>query len=402
MKTDKTISPDWLTGPAVVRLFDILETGDAQARIVGGAVRNHLIGSAQQSDVDFAVTIVPEETTARLQSAGIKVIPTGIEHGTVLAIIDDVGYEITTLRKDVETDGRHAVVAFGTDFAEDANRRDFTMNALYVDRHGCIYDYVDGLADVEAMRLRFIGDADKRIKEDYLRILRFFRFFAWYGQHRPDADGLKASMRLKDGLKALSAERIWAEMHKLLSAPDPSRSLLWMRQIGVLSLLLPESEKWGIDAFPALMRAESEQEWPIDPIVRLMSIVPKRLDSANDIAARWRLSNADRDRMRAWSNLSAQLPKNEVVLRALAYRHSKQAVIDGLVVQTAMQNDPELADYAARIEAWSVPEMPVKGADLLKQGFEKGPALGLKLKELEDTWIESDFMLERDALLAQI
>lgn len=402
MKTEKTISPDWLSDPAVVRLFDILEQGDEHARIVGGAVRNHLIGVALKSDVDFAVTTTPEETSARLEAAGIRVVPTGIEHGTILAIIDDIGYEITTLRKDLETDGRRAIVAFGTDFAEDANRRDFTMNALYVDRHGCIYDYVEGLADVETMRVRFIGDAEQRIREDYLRILRFFRFFAWYGQHRPDADGLKASMRLKDGLKTLSAERIWAEIQKLFLAPDPSRALLWMRQVGVLSQLLPESEKWGIDAFPALMRAENEHGWRVDPIVRLMSIVPKRLDSVNDIAARWRLSNADRDRMRAWSNLSAQLPKNDAVLRALAYRHTKQATVDGLVVQTAMQNDPELAEFAERLETWTVPDMPVKGADLIKQGFEKGPALGAKLKELEEKWIESDFRLEHGELMALI
>ncbi|MEM8540414.1 MAG: CCA tRNA nucleotidyltransferase, partial [Pseudomonadota bacterium] len=320
----------------------------------------------------------------------------------VTAVLNDMGYEITTLRKDIETDGRHAVVAFGTDFEHDAKRRDFTINALYVDRSGVVYDYVDGLSDVETMNLRFIGDAGERIQEDYLRILRFFRFFAWFGKHRPDAEGLKASMRHKEGIKSLSAERIWAEMHKLFSAPDPSRALLWMRQVGVLTLLLPESEKWGIDAIPALMEAERNNEWSVDPLIRLMAIVPKRQNSVNDIATRWRLSNAQRDRMRAWAALPSQLPKDDVALRALAYRHSKQALIDGLYVQTAMQRDDDLASFAKSIEAWKLPEMPIKGADLLERGYEKGPNLGGKLKQIEEIWISSDFSLDRDALLSQI
>lgn len=396
------IAPDWLAHADVQKLFDVLETDGEQARIVGGAVRNHMIGSQLKSDVDFAVTTGPEETMARLKAAKIRVVPTGIEHGTVTAVLNDVGYEITTLRKDIETDGRHAVVAFGTDFEEDAKRRDFTINALYVDREGVVYDFVDGLADIETMSLCFIGNADDRIAEDYLRILRFFRFFAWFGKHRPDADGLKASMRLKEGMKTLSAERIWAEMHKLFSAPDPSRALLWMRQVSVLTMLLPESEKWGIDAIPPLMEAEQAHDWPADPLIRLMAIVPKRQNSVNDIAARWRLSNAQRDRMRAWAALPAQLPKDDVALRAMAYRHSKQAVIDGLYVQTAMQHDDELVSFAERIDAWDMPEMPIKGADLLERGYEKGPDLGGKLKQIEEIWIDSDFSLGRDALLEQI
>lgn len=402
MKNQNKITPDWLAQADVQRLFDVLEDSGAQARIVGGAVRNHLIGSTIKSDVDFAVTTHPEETMARLSAADIRVIPTGIEHGTVTAVLNDVGYEITTLRKDIETDGRHAVVAFGTNFEDDAKRRDFTINALYVDRSGVVYDYVDGLSDIETMNLRFIGVAGERIQEDYLRILRFFRFFAWFGKHRPDAEGLKASMRHKEGIKSLSAERIWAEMHKLFSAPDPSRALLWMRQVSVLTLLLPESEKWGIDAIPPLMDAERENEWPVDPLIRMMAIIPKRGNSVNDIATRWKLSNAQRDRLRAWAALPAQLPKDDVALRALAYRYSKQALIDGLHVQTAMQRDDELASFAKIIQDWEMPEMPVKGADLLERGFEKGPDLGGKLKQIEEIWISSDFSLGRDALLEQI
>jgi tRNA nucleotidyltransferase/poly(A) polymerase len=175
-----------------------------------------------------------------------------------------------------------------------------------------------------------------------------------------------------------------------------------MRQVGVLTLLLPESEKWGIDAIPALIEAEKVHNWPADPMIRLMAIVPKRLNSVNDVSTRWRISNAQRDRMRAWAVLPAQLPKDDSAMRAMAYRHSKQAVVDGLRVQTAMQRDDELAGFAARLEAWDMPQMPIKGADLLERGFKKGPDLGDKLKRIEEIWIESDFSLGRDALLEQI
>lgn len=401
MKTELTISPDWLAQKAVQRLFDVLEADGGEARIVGGAVRNFLM-NAGASDLDFATTLVPEVVMQRLQDAGIKAIPTGIDHGTVTALLESQSFEITTLRRDIETDGRHAVVMFGTDFKADANRRDFTVNALYVDRAGVVYDYVDGLKDIEPKVLRFIGDAGARIEEDYLRILRFFRFFAYYGQHRPDAEGLKACARLKDGMITLSAERIWNEMAKIFAAPDPSRALLWMRQIGVLTLLLPESEKWGIDAINPLIEAERKHDWQADGLMRLMAIIPPRLDTVNEIAKRWKMSNVERDRLRAWSALSQQLPKDDKMLRALAYRHSKSAVMDGLHVQSAMQRDDKLAEHAAVLAAWDMPELPVRGADLLELGYDKGPTLGAALKSLEKLWVESDFQMTREALLKQL
>src|SRR5690606_23717065 len=264
---------DWLKAKPLQALFKALNRDGGEARVVGGAVRNTLLGS-KVSDVDLATTHLPQETVRLAKEAGFKPVPTGIEHGTITVVVQGHPFEVTTLRQDVETDGRHAKVAFGTDWKADAERRDFTINALYMTADGTIIDDVGGLADIESRTLRFIGDAEQRIREDYLRILRFFRFFAWYGSGRPEADGLRASERLKDGLAQLSAERVWAELKKLLSAPDPSRALLWMRQGGVLNLILPESEKWGIDAIHGLVRTEADLGWQADPLLRLASIVP--------------------------------------------------------------------------------------------------------------------------------
>src|SRR5690606_26477555 len=231
--------------PALQRLLAVLSADDEEARVAGGAVRNALLGQ-EVADIDIATTCVPDETIRRAEAAGFRTVPTGYEHGTVTVVADKHAYEVTTLRADVETVGRRASVLFGRDWQADAERRDFTINGLYAEADGTVVDLVGGLADIEAKRLRFIGDPETRIREDYLRILRFFRFFAWYGEGRPDAEGLKACARLKEGLSGLSAERVWAETKKLLSAPDPSRALLWMRQTGVLAASLAESEKWGI------------------------------------------------------------------------------------------------------------------------------------------------------------
>ncbi len=228
----------WFSKPGLQRIFSLLNADGGEARVVGGAVRNALMG-LPVGDIDMATTLPPQDVVERAKDAGIKAVPTGIDHGTVTLVVDGEGYEVTTLRRDVTTDGRHAEVAFGTDWKEDAERRDLTINALYADASGEVIDLIGGLADIETKTVRFIGDAATRIAEDHLRILRFFRFFAYYGSGRPDADGLRASARAKDKLSTLSAERVWSEMKKLLSADDPSRALLWMRQAGVLAQILP-------------------------------------------------------------------------------------------------------------------------------------------------------------------
>lgn len=405
---------DWLTAKPLQALFKALNRDGGEARVVGGAVRNTLLGS-KVSDIDLATTHLPQETVRLANKAGFKPVPTGIEHGTVTVVVQGHPFEVTTLRQDIETDGRHAKVAFGTDWKADAERRDFTINALYVTADGRIIDDVGGLADIESRTLRFIGDAEQRIREDYLRILRFFRFFAWYGAGRPEAEGLRASARLKDGLSQLSAERVWSELKKLLSAPDPSRALLWMRQAGVLNLILPESEKWGIDAVHGLVRTEADLGWQTDPLLRLESIVPPDAKRMEEMGKRLKMSNAERARLEAWARADAVKPAlSEQALQKTIYRGSKQAVLDRIrLAYAAARADAVNSDDAmiragglARLleaaEHYDAPVFPVTGGDLLTLGFEKGPGLGEALRSLETFWIESGFSLDRETLLRQL
>ncbi|KAB2685400.1 MULTISPECIES: CCA tRNA nucleotidyltransferase [Brucella/Ochrobactrum group] len=405
---------DWLKAKPLQALFKALNRDGGEARVVGGAVRNTLLGS-KVSDVDLATTHLPQETVRLAKEAGFKPVPTGIEHGTITVVVQGHPFEVTTLRQDVETDGRHAKVAFGTDWKADAERRDFTINALYMTADGTIIDDVGGLADIESRTLRFIGDAEQRIREDYLRILRFFRFFAWYGSGRPEADGLRASARLKDGLAQLSAERVWAELKKLLSAPDPSRALLWMRQGGVLNLILPESEKWGIDAIHGLVRTEADLGWQADPLLRLASIVPPDSVRMEEMGKRLKMSNAERARLEAWARADAVKPElSEQALKKTIYRGSKQAVLDRIrLAYAAARADAAGSDDAmiraggfARLldaaERYDAPVFPVTGSDLLALGIEKGPGLGEVLRSLETFWIDSGFSLDRAALLDKL
>jgi tRNA nucleotidyltransferase/poly(A) polymerase len=330
-------------------------------------------------------------------------------------VVQGQPFEVTTLRQDIETDGRHAKVAFGTDWKADAERRDFTINALYVTADGSVIDDVGGLGDIESRTLRFIGDAEQRIREDYLRILRFFRFFAWYGSGRPEAEGLRASARLKDGLAQLSAERVWSELKKLLSAPDPSRALLWMRQAGVLNLILPESEKWGIDAIHGLVRTEADLGWQPDPLLRLESIIPPDSVRMEEMGKRLKMSNAERARLEAWARADAVKPElSEQALKKTIYRGSKQAVLDRIrLAYAAARADAVGSDDAmiraggfARLldatEHYDAPVFPVTGSDLLALGIEKGPGLGETLRSLETFWIDSGFSLDRATLLDKL
>ncbi|EXU83409.1 poly(A) polymerase [Brucella melitensis 548] len=367
------------------------------------------------SDVDLATTHLPEETVRLASEAGFKPVPTGMEHGTITVVVQGYPFEVTTLRRDIETNGRHAKVAFGTDWKADAERRDFTINALYVTADGTVIDQVGGLADIETRTLRFIGDAEQRIREDYLRILRFFRFFAWYGSGRPEAEGLRASARLKDGIAQLSAERIWSEMKKLLGAPDPSRALLWMRQAGVLNLVLPESEKWGIDAIHGLVRTQSDLGWQADPLLRLESLVPPDAVRMEELGKRMKMSNAERARLEAWARADAVKPGlSEQALKKAIYRGSKQALLDRIRLayaaarQEAVGSDEAMirAGGVARLldaaEHYDAPVFPITGGDLLARGIEKGPGLGETLRSLETLWIDSCFSLDREALLRKL
>lgn len=405
---------DWLNAKPLQALFTALNRDGGEARVVGGAVRNTLLGTGV-SDVDLATTHLPEETVRLASEAGFKPVPTGMEHGTITVVVQGYPFEVTTLRRDIETNGRHAKVAFGTDWKADAERRDFTINALYVTADGMVIDQVGGLADIETRTLRFIGDAEQRIREDYLRILRFFRFFAWYGSGRPEAEGLRASARLKDGIAQLSAERIWSEMKKLLGAPDPSRALLWMRQAGVLNLVLPESEKWGIDAIHGLVRTQSDLGWQADPLLRLESLVPPDAVRMEELGKRMKMSNAERARLEAWARADAVKPGlSEQALKKAIYRGSKQALLDRIRLayaaarQEAVGSDEAMirAGGVARLldaaEHYDAPVFPITGGDLLARGIEKGPGLGETLRSLETLWIDSCFSLDREALLRKL
>ncbi len=411
MSVSLTGKADWLAEEHLQHLLAVLNEGGEEARIAGGAVRNALIG-APVADVDIAATTLPAETIRRAEAAGLKAVPTGVEHGTVTVVAGGRPFEVTTLRADIETDGRHAKVSSGRDWKADAERRDFTINALYADADGRVVDLVGGLADIEARRLRFIGDAEQRIREDYLRILRFFRFFAWYGAGRPDAEGLKACARLKDGLDRLSAERVWAELKKLLAAPDPARALLWMRQSGALTRVLPESEKWGIDAIHALVRSEQDLGWQPDPLLRLEAIVPPDAVRMEALAVRLRLSTREATRLKQWSLADPVASRTtEAQLARKLYRGDVRAITDRLLLALASARAKAVEDDAAMIEAggysrllafaqkWEKPVLPIKGADLSALGAVPGPRIGAALKALEDEWIDSGFTLARDALL---
>ncbi|MCV0397425.1 MAG: CCA tRNA nucleotidyltransferase [Rhizobiaceae bacterium] len=404
-------SADWLKDESLQRLLTVLSQDGEEARVAGGAVRNELLGEAV-TDIDIATTTTPEQTTKRAEAAGFKVVPTGFEHGTVTVVSDGRPFEATTLRADVETDGRRAVVAFGRDWRADAERRDFTINALYATVSGEVVDLVGGLPDLETRTIRFIGDAEARIREDYLRILRFFRFFAWYGSGRPDPEGLKACARLKEGISRLSAERIWLETKKLLAAPNPSRALLWMRQAGVLTTVLPETEKWGIDAIHGLVRAEADLGWPADPLLRLEAIIPPDETRVMGLADRLKLSKAETARLAGWAATPLPPPgTTEMELGKLLYRGDPGGFRDQLKIAQAGARVRAVEDDRALVEAggwsrllncleqWKKPRFPIRGGDLAAIGIAEGPTVGAMLRELENEWIASGFAMGREALL---
>jgi tRNA nucleotidyltransferase/poly(A) polymerase len=401
----------WLTEKRLQKLLAILSADGEEARIAGGAVRNALLGEPVK-DIDIATTCLPDETERRASEAGFKPVATGKAHGTITVVVKGQPFEVTTLRADVETHGRHATVAFGRDWTRDAERRDFTINALYATAEGEVIDLVGGLADLERRNLRFIGDAEERIREDYLRILRFYRFFAWYGAGRPDAEGIKATARLKPGLAKLSAERVWSELKKLLSAPDPSRALLWMRQSGVLTAILPESEKWGIDAIPGLIGAERDLGWPADPLLRLQSIVPPTTQRMEDLSSRMRLSKAETRRLVDWAAFGDIAPESsEMALARRMFSSGRDPAIDRLRIalagaraRAASQDDAlivagRFSGLLKFAQTWQMPDFPLKGRDLVALGAAKGETLGKALDQLEQEWIASGFQMEKPALI---
>lgn len=366
----KLIDPPWTRREGLAELADLL----SPARAVGGAVRDALLGEAA-ADIDLATPLEPTEVLARLRAAGIKAVPTGLAHGTVTAVLASGPVEVTTLRRDVETDGRHAVVAFASDWREDAGRRDFTMNALYADvATGEVWDYHDGLADLKAGRVRFIGDPERRIAEDHLRILRFFRFHARFGD-RPDRQGLAACAARANDLMALSRERVAAEVTKLLVARGAVPAAALMLEHGIWAPVLPEVDREGIARLRALAEREAAAGVAPDAVRRLAAMIPPA--AAEAVGARLKLSNIQRRRLAAASaGPGAEGP------RALSYREGVEVALDRLL----LAGEPVDA-----LAGWVPPRMPLTGGALVARGLAKGPAVARALRAIEDWWIAAGF-----------
>ncbi len=391
----------WLTAPAVKRVFAVLTDEGAEARIIGGAVRNALMG-VPVGEIDFGTTATPEVVAALAEAAGIKVAPTGIEHGTLTLVVGGRPFEVTTLREDIETDGRHAVVRFGTDWEADARRRDFTVNALSVDADGTVHDPVGGYGDILAGRIRFIGDADQRIAEDRLRILRFFRFHAEVGKSDLDSDGFAAVMRARDGLRQLSAERIGQEMRRLVVAPRAVEAVSLMQEAGVLPVVLA-----GIGylaAFARLVTFEAAVGVTASAPLRLAALACRIEEDVQRVTGRLRLANAERDRMlRALTAARAISPlMSERGARRILYRHGGEAYRDGVALAiawgAAATDDPRIADLAKLADRWPMPTFPLSGRDVVAGGRGPGPAVGALLAAVEAWWIEEDFAPDEAAL----
>lgn len=395
----------WMRSEAVVSIFAALPKGSL--RFVGGCVRNALWGEVV-GDVDLACQLEPEAVIAALKAAKIRHVPTGVDHGTVTAVIKGQPYEITSLRRDVETDGRRATVAYTTDWTEDAQRRDLTINALYADYDGTLFDPTgQGLDDIETRKFRFVGVAADRVQEDYLRILRFFRFLAHYGgQEKIDAASLKACREHRAGLKKLSAERVWSEVKKLLTARNPVRATRIMLTNEILDTLLPEAS--NVDGLDAIVRLEAREGIKADPLLRLMAMSAREPLQMILLTKRLKMSKAETLRLRNWAEDDAQLSTDMPERDRLAaiYRSGKQTILDRARLRAAGEADPiissrwmVLADLAM---GWQPPEFPVTGKDLAKAGVPKGPGMGKALKALEALWIRSGFSTEKPQLLAAL
>jgi poly(A) polymerase len=396
----------WMTAAAPV--MDALEAagGADCARYVGGCVRNTLLGKPV-SDIDIATRLTPDQVIAALKAAGLKSVPTGVEHGTVTAISGGKPYEITTLRRDVETDGRRAVVAFTDDWGEDARRRDFTLNALYAQRDGTLFDPTGhGVADCRAGRIVFVGEAEERVREDYLRILRFFRFYAWYGSRPADAAALAACEALKGGLAGLSAERVSKELLKLLAADDPREAVALMAKTGVLGEVLPAPV--DLARFDGLVVIEDETLFETDPVLRLAALLPDDQVGAVQFAERLRLSNAERDRIAAALSPTPEFKSwmSPREIRRVLYKLGPQAFRDRAKLAWARADrtatTPQWRGMIALGEGWSPPAFPLTGEDVIAAGVPKGPMVGQVLREVEDWWIDHDFIDDKMSTIEKL
>ena len=396
----------WLSDPRLAKVVAALERGGGEARIVGGAVRQALVGRPVH-EVDVATTVTPDQTIALSEAAGLKAVPTGIDHGTITVIADGAPYEVTTLRRDVETDGRRAVVAYTTDWAEDAARRDFTMNALYAALDGTLFDPLGGYRDTVARHVRFIGDPHDRIREDYLRILRLFRFHAELGRGAIDAPGLAAAAELRAGLATLSRERVRQELLRLLAARGAGAVVPAMVRAGIFDALALSPV--ALDRFERLIAIERALGRTGDHLLRLAALLwnPHDQASPSNLGPLLRLSRAEAGRLKAacvdqeiaagWTDRQA---------RHLVFRAGNAAAVDRTVLAWAGDRDAAPDDTRWRalcdvMSTWQSPELPLKGRDLRAAGMASGPDLGRLLEEVEDWWVENDFAPSHAELLAR-
>ncbi len=399
--TAPSVLPDsgWLRTPPLSDLLAALNGPDVETRVVGGAVRNVLLG-VPIGDVDLATTAEPDEIARRAEAAGMKAVPTGIAHGTMTVVADGHPFEVTTLRHDVETHGRHATVAFGAGWLEDARRRDFTINALYAGADGSLHDPVDGYPDIVARRVRFIGSAETRIREDYLRILRFFRLHAQYGAGGPDPDGLSAAIRLRHGLLSLSGERLRQETLRLLAAPRAVETVTVAADCGIVELvtggvpyLLPFERMVALEA----------RYGKADPLMRLAALSIAVREDAVRLSERFRLSNAQARRLAVaadeWRKLRPGM--GEAALRQLLYRLGPESYRDSAALSFARSGGQEDAwrEILELPHRWTAPAFPLKGADLREMGIPAGPEIGRLLAVIEGEWIAGGFAGDRSSLL---
>ncbi len=380
----------WLADTRVQAILALLNAEGGEARVAGGAVRNALLG-VPVADIDIATTLSPQEVKRRCLARQFAVHPTGIEHGTVTVVVQHMPFEVTTLRRDVSTDGRRATVAFTGDWAEDAGRRDFTMNAMYCDAAGNVYDYSDGYKDVLHRKVKFVGTPSRRIREDYLRILRFFRFHATYGKGAPDAAGLAACTRLRKGIENLSAERIRQELLKILVAPRAVETLKVMAASHILERVLDHVPAWRMIA-----------RLPADSVLRLSALARHSAGLRN----RLRLSNEEARRLQQIAEAPTLTPELHAherhrILYALGAEAWRDAVHMSLAQSRAPLDHPAWRELLMVPDRWPMPTFPVSGRDLQAAGLAPGPAMGQTLRSLEDWWIASDFKPTREELLAR-
>lgn len=389
--TDKQLnisSEKWLKGKEFRKVMNALGADDGNARVVGGAVRDALMNifwdkKRNIGDIDIASKLTPQENMERLNIAGIKVVPTGVKHGTVMAVIGKKCFEITTLRKDIKTDGRHAEVEFTDDWYEDAKRRDFTINALYLDMDGNVYDPLGGLPDLKAAKVRFIGEPLARIKEDGLRILRLFRFSSEFSLSGVDEDGLLASIKLQAMIPNLSGERIWQELSKIITSKRAMQVVPVLNAIGLLDVILPMHAKH--EGFQKYVKREKKL-FLKSPIGRLSLLLPDDEKSITEASSHLRLSNRERNSLLAYSK---EYPKHNLTnknLRRVIYQFGKDVVIHNLLKSGDL--DAKALYY---INDYQIPKMPYSGKDLINEGWEAGREMGAELKRREQVWIDADF-----------